>query len=462
MLSNFKSKIDQLWLDTSDFRIFRTSQSEIILQILAIILLKELSKSDLYKYQIPEELHFSKLMECDTSASDSLASHINDAFQLLEKLISPLLDGLTKHIDFRALYNNDDEFVSSLFDAINTFSQSFEGAEEGSDLKSCIPYLIDYFTAQSPIRTVPLSVSILTSQLLDIGSHDVVCDPFCGDGALLRACAKDNLKLHLSGQDPSPIQALITRVSLFLQGIDDPHIALGNAISDPKFTSNKSSLTQFDVVLSYPPAPAKDWPYDMAVADKFNRFKRGVPPRYKGDLAYLLHMLSSMKPTTSRAAVIMPQGMLYRGGPEYTIRKSFIDDNILDTVIRLPSGVFNGTALPMVILVFKQLKNDTKVLFIDASLTKKSRSNVNKLDESECNLIADSYRQRNSVEGFAYLADNRELIAQDYNLNISRYVTPVNLVSEPSTLLTQHKTLQVELLAIQEEIEQHLSEILSQ
>ena len=162
--------------------------------------------------------------------------------------------------------------------------------------------------------------------------------------------------------------------------------------------------------------------------DRFHRFEMGVPPASKGDWAFLLHMLASLK-NFGRMAAVVPHGVLFRGASEGRIRQTVIDNNLLDAVIGLPENLFFGTSIKACILIFKKNRNTDNVLFIDASekdaqgnLRYTKGKNQNLLEEKHISAIFDAYIKREDVEKFAHVASLEEIKANDYNLNIPRYV----------------------------------------
>ena len=173
----------------------------------------------------------------------------------------------------------------------------------------------------------------------------------------------------------------------------------------------------------------KDKKFKMtANLDRFHRFDWGVPPASKGDWAFLLHMLHSLR-SNGRMAAVVPHGVLFRGSAEGRIRQTVIEKNLLDAVIGLPANLFYGTSIPACILVFKKNRATNDVLFIDASgkdaegkLRYRKDKNQNKLDQCHIDDIFRAYTDRVDVERFAHVASFEEIKANEFNLNIPRYV----------------------------------------
>ena len=157
-------------------------------------------------------------------------------------------------------------------------------------------------------------------------------------------------------------------------------------------------------------------------ADKFHRFHRGVPPKSKGDYAFISHMVETALEGSGKVGVVVPHGVLFRGGAEARIRKAFIQENVLEAVIGLPEKLFFGTGIPAVILIFNKGKKTKDVLFIDASREFVDGTNQNKLGEAHIRKIVDTYKAFKTVEKYACRAKPEEIEENDFNLNIPRYV----------------------------------------
>lgn len=321
-------------------------------------------------------------------------------------------------------------------------------------------YLIKNFAASGGQKAgefyTPPEVSELIAELLDPQPGDSICDPACGSASLLMKCgskvrAHHNSKNYaLYGQEAIGSTWSLAKMNMFLHGEDNHKIEWGDTIRNPKLLDKNGDLMLFDIVTANPPFSLDKWGHDEAENDKFSRFRRGVPPKTKGDYAFILHMVETLKPKTGRMGVVVPHGVLFRGSSESRIRQQLIDENLLDAVIGLPEKLFYGTGIPAAILLFKKAKNDDKVLFIDGSRNFKAGKNQNLLDEASIQKILDSYKARASVDKYAYLASLDEIRENDYNLNIPRYVD------------TFEEEAEIDLMAVRAEREQlkaHLTEL---
>ena len=203
---------------------------------------------------------------------------------------------------------------------------------------------------------------------------------------------------------------------------DNHKIEWGDTIRTPKLLNSEDTLKCFDVVVANPPFSLEKWGHEKAEDDRFYRFKRGIPPKTKGDYAFILHMIETLKPKTGRMGVVVPHGVLFRASSEGKIRQKLIEENLLDAVIGLPEKLFYGTGIPAAILIFKKDRTNKDVLFIDASREYQDGTNQNFLNDSHIAKIVSTYTNRETVDKYAYRASFDEMKENDFNLNIPRYV----------------------------------------
>jgi len=294
-------------------------------------------------------------------------------------------------------------------------------------------FLIKNFAASGGQKAgefyTPPEVSDLIAELLDPQPGDTICDPACGSGSLLLKCAKKIRDNHggtkdyaLFGQEAIGSTWSLAKMNMFLHGEDNHKIEWGDTIRNPLLKDKNGNLMLFDVVTANPPFSLDKWGHDDAEHDPFGRFKRGVPPKTKGDYAFISHMVETLNPKSGVMGVVVPHGVLFRGSSEGVIRKQLIEENLLDAVIGLPEKLFYGTGIPAAILIFKHGKETQDVMFIDASREFKAGKNQNLLSPENIQKIVDTYREGQDVDKYAYVATLEEIRENDYNLNIPRYV----------------------------------------
>lgn len=314
----------------------------------------------------------------------------------------------------------------------------------------------------------PPEVSALMAEIMDMNEGEEACDPACGSGSLLMKCGqrvqakfKGSKKYALYGQESIGSTWALAKMNMFLHGEDNHRIEWGDTIRNPKLLDGDDRLKHFDIVVANPPFSLDKWGHDTAAHDKFGRFRRGLPPKTKGDYAFILHMVETMKPRTGRMAVVAPHGVLFRGASEGQIRRKLIDENLLDCVIGLPEKLFYGTGIPAAILILRKNKADRNVLFIDASREFKSGKNQNQLTVENIERIVATYGARNAVEKYAYLATPAKIAENDYNLNIPRYVDTFEEEPEIDLLAVRAERLKLkaELAELEEKMDGYLKEL---
>ena len=293
-------------------------------------------------------------------------------------------------------------------------------------------FLIKHFAADAGASAgefyTPPEVSTLLATILAPVEGDAICDPACGSGSLLIKCgamARKNSgsrNYELFGQEAIGSTWALAKMNMFLHGEDNHRIEWGDTLRHPLLLDDKGNLLRFDVVTANPPFSLSKWGHGDASDDPHGRYHRGVPPKTKGDYAFITHMIETLKNDTGRMGVVVPHGVLFRASSEGKIRQQLIEENLLDTVIGLPEKLFFGTGIPAAILLFKKNKTNNKVLFIDASNEFKSGKNQNQLTEDNITKIIETYKARESVDKYAYLASFDEIAENDFNLNIPRYV----------------------------------------
>ncbi|WP_047238319.1 type I restriction-modification system subunit M [Chromobacterium subtsugae] len=332
-------------------------------------------------------------------------------------------------------------------------------------------FLIKNFAASGGQKAgefyTPPEVSELIAELLDPQPGDSICDPACGSASLLMKCGRKVVSNHgsknyaLYGQEAIGSTWSLAKMNMFLHGEDNHKIEWGDTIRNPKLLDKNGELMLFDIVTANPPFSLEKWGHDEAENDRYSRFRRGIPPKTKGDYAFILHMIETLKPDSGRMGVVVPHGVLFRGSSEGKIRQKLIEENLLDAVIGLPEKLFYGTGIPAAILIFSKEKSDSKVLFIDASRECKAGKNQNVLTEDNIAKIVSTYREGRSIEKYAYLASLDEIKDNDFNLNIPRYVDTFEEEEEIDLLAVraEREALKAQLNALESEMTKYLQEL---
>lgn len=327
-------------------------------------------------------------------------------------------------------------------------------------------YLIGRFAADAGKKGgefyTPPEVAILLAKLVQPQPGNTMCDPACGSGSLLiragREVGSDNFSLY--GQESNGSTWALCRMNMFLHGMDGARVEWCNTITSPKLLE-ADRLMKFDIVIANPPFSLDKWGHDIAEADRFRRFLRGIPPKSKGDYAFILHMISVAHEGHGKVGVIVPHGVLFRGGAEGVIRRNLIEENLLEAVVGLPANLFFGTGIPAAILIFNKGKKHNDVLFIDASREFTDGKNQNHLRPEDIAKIVKTFKDGKSVEKYAYRATLAEIRENEFNLNIPRYVDTFEEEAEIDVVAVQRNIegIEAELATVRKEMMKHLKEL---
>ena len=433
-------------------------------------LIQEMMKNE--RFVLPRESNFYTLLERRFEPGNG--ERIDMAFHALEEANGTKLKDVGISVFQDISFNTDklgeekqkNTILKDLLEVFAVPELNLKPSRVGSldVIGNGYEFLIKNFAASGGQKAgefyTPPEVSDLIAELLDPQKGDSICDPACGSGSLLMKCGRKVVSNHnskeyaLYGQEAIGSTWSLAKMNMFLHGEDNHKIEWGDTIRNPKLLDKNGDLMLFDIVTANPPFSLDKWGYEQAENDKFDRFRRGLPPKTKGDYAFISHMIETLKPVTGRMGVVVPHGVLFRSSSEGKIREKLINENLLDAVIGLPEKLFYGTGIPAAILIFKKQKSDDSVLFIDASREFKSGKNQNNLTQENIAKIIETYRARESVDKYAYLATLQEVKDNDYNLNIPRYVdtfeeeAEIDLVAvraEREQLKTQLAELEVEM-----------------
>ncbi len=373
----------------------------------------------------------------------NLGEEINVALSAIEEANKAKLEAVFRNIDFNSEANlgrpaQRNERLKNLLNDFNDPRLDLRPSRVGTldVIGNAYEYLIGKFAAGAGKKAgefyTPPEVSSLLAQLLDPQRGERICDPACGSGSLLIKCAQ-HVQTHyhaedfsIWGQEVNGSTWALCMMNMFLHAmpVTQHNIKWGDTLGEPQLLED-DDLASFDVVVANPPFSLDKWGADNAEADRYRRFWRGIPPQSKGDYAFITHMIetATRNPNANgRVGVIVPHGVLFRGSSEGRIRQQLIDENMLDAVIGLPANLFYGTGIPAAMLIFKRQRPDDTVLFIDASRDFEAGTNQNRLRPADLETIVQTYRRREPIEKYAALVSREEIAANDYNLNIPRYV----------------------------------------
>jgi len=409
---------------------------------------------------------------------DNVGEEINKALHAIEEQNKEKLNGVFGNVDFNSesTLGKLAERNKMLRHLIQDFTK-IELAEAGDDIiGNSYMYMIERFGADAGKKAGEFftvrNVAKLVAMLSEPKEKDRICDPCTGSGGLLLLAGEEVEKTGsnnyaLYGQESTGSTYQLARMNMFLHGKDSARLEWGDTLNNPLLVEN-DKLMQFDVVVANPPFSLKKWGAENAEADKYKRFWRGVPPKDKGDFAFITHMIETAKPKTGKVVVIVPHGVLFRGGAEGKIREHLIKENIIDAVIGLPAGLFQTTGIPVAILVIDKSRevggaNEKRkdIFFIEASKEFKPNKAQNILAEENIAKIFETYKKRQDIEKFARKVDLTELQENDFNLNITRYVdtfeeeAPIDIQAN----LKELAALEPELKALENQMTKYLKDL---
>jgi len=350
------------------------------------------------------------------------------------------LKGVIDQADFNdeAKLGSGKEMVDRLSKLVAIFNRPeldfSRNRADGDDLLGdAYEYLMSNFATQSGKSKgqfyTPAEVSRVISKVIGINSDttldQTIYDPTCGSGSLLLKAADEAPRgLTIYGQEKDNATAGLAKMNMFLHDRPGAEIFTGNTLTSPHFKSKDGGLRTFDFVVANPPFSDKAWKSGMdAENDEFGRFEYGVPPSKNGDYAYLLHILKSMN-STGKGAIILPHGVLFRGNAEASIRRNLVRRGFIKGIIGLPANLFFGTGIPASIIVLdKEEAHARKGIFmIDASQDFAKDGNKNRLRHRDIRKIVDVFNHHIEEERYSRFVPLEEIEANDYNLNIPRYI----------------------------------------
>lgn len=435
------------------------------------------------RFQVPNECTFDYLFE--QRNENNLGELINIALEKLEDANRSKLERVFRNIDFNSEANlgqtkDRNRRLKNLlvdFSALNLQPSHLEGNDIIGD---AYEFLIAQFAGDAGKRAgefyTPGEVSTLLAKLVDPQPGNRICDPACGSGSLLIKVAKEvgSNNFSLYGQENNGSTWALARMNMFLHEMDNADIEWGDTLNNPRLLEG-DQLMKFHIVVANPPFSLDKWGADNALADQYNRFHRGTPPKSKGDYAFVTHMIETTYEDVGKTGVIVPHGVLFRGSSEGKIREQLIKENLLEAVIGLPANLFFGTGIPAAILIFNKGKGDnTDVLFIDASREYQEGKNQNRLrEDKDIKHIVDTYKAFKAAapltteegavmeEKYAYRATLKEIEENDYNLNIPRYVDTFEEEAPIDIATTQAEItrLKSELAGVEAQMETYLKEL---
>ncbi len=424
-------------------------------------------------FKVPHDARWSYL----TTKTQNIGEAIDKAFHLIEEANAGL-EGVMTAVRFGNRDVLSDALLQRLLQHFSKYSLRRDNLYKEDVLGDAYEYLIEQFADDAGKKGgefyTPKGVVQLIVKLLDPQPGMTAYDPTCGSGGMLLQVAKEiackeekttlshGVNVELCGQEKNLGTWAICQLNMILHNIAAFDIKKGDTLCAPQHHDDKNELRQFDIVIANPPFSQNKWwdaletsietkidkngqekeitpNYAKNVSDDYGRFCYGVPPRGYADLAFLQHMIASLK-NSGRLGIVLPHGVLFRGGAEGKIRTQLIEANLLEAVVGLPSGLFYNTGIPACILILNKAKAKAnhKIAIIDASDDYKEGKNQNVLEAEHIDKVLSAYNAGSEVDKFMRMVEKSEIVENDYNLNIARYIDK----SEPEVEIDLTATLQ--------------------
>ena len=369
--------------------------------------------------------------------------------------INKIISALAEENDLKGVidvadFNDEDKLGKGkeMVDRLSKLIGLFEGLDlssnraDGDDLLGdAYEYLMRHFATESGKSKgqfyTPSEVSRILAKVIGINSNTrqdaTVYDPTCGSGSLLLKASDEAPRgLSIFGQEMDNATSALARMNMILHNNATAKIWKGNTITDPQWKEENGQLKTFDFAVANPPFSNKNWTNGInPQEDQFDRFSWGVPPEKNGDYAFLLHIIKSLK-STGKGAVILPHGVLFRGNAEARIRENLIKQGYIKGIIGLPANLFYGTGIPACIIVIDKEHASMResIFMIDASKGFIKDGNKNRLRSQDIYKIVEVFTKQLEQPRFSRIVPLSEIEANDYNLNIPRYIDS----SEPEDL----------------------------
>ncbi len=436
-------------------------------------------------YVIEPQHLWSNIAELARTQSDELLNTLQNGFKYIEnQSFASSFQGLFSEInlDSDKLGRGYTERNKRLCTIIQKIAEGIAKFSTNTDiLGDAYEYLIGQFAAGSGKKAgefyTPQQISSILSEIVTLDSQDPslgkkkkldkVLDFACGSGSLLLNVRRQ-MGAHgigkIYGQEKNITTYNLSRMNMLLHGVKDTEFEIHHGDSllndwDILNEMNPAKKMEFDAVVANPPFSYR-WEPSESVGEDFRFKSYGLAPKSAADFAFLLHGFHFLS-KEGTMAIILPHGVLFRGGAEERIRTKLLKDNHIDTVIGLPANLFFSTGIPVCILVLKKCKKFDDVLFINASEHFEKDKRQNKLNEEHIEKIVDTYRNRKEIEKYSHCATLQEIAENNYNLNIPRYVNNFKEEEEIDIqkVMKEIKTLEAKRIDLDKQIEVYLKEL---
>lgn len=430
---------DYLWESEDSIKIYKgTPQFRQVM--FRLLTLKVLNDNTDHPFIIPPASRWHSLR----SGGMSVTENINLAMSEIE-MANPKLKGVFTSYNFIGI---EDDHLLKLLQHLDKYSLNRELMEDADatcgTLASVVEEMLRLFSLRHTLNQYisPKEVGTLLSCLLSLGrfGEETVYDPTAGLGNVLVEIGKsanDPTRIRLEGQELNEQVWAMGQMNLILHGLYNSEIKPGDVIRNPQWLEN-GTIKKYDYIVMDTPIGFKNWGREDAEADPYGRFKFGLPGLANGEMAFIMHVIASLT-EKGKAIVIVPPGVLFRGGADQEIRQRLVDNNLIEAVITLPSNLHQGLSVQFSIIVINKNKNRDKlrkIQFIDAAegfQAAKTRG-LNLLRAEDILKIAETYNEKKEVKQYSCLVDILEVEASNWNLNPRRYMGQVEIESKIGTI----------------------------
>jgi type I restriction enzyme M protein len=428
------------------------------------------NEPDEHEFFVPERARWDHIK----TRTQNLGEILNKANEALEEMNPIALERVLSVTDFNDKDRLPDVVLSKLIAHFSTIRLGNEDLSEPDILGRAYEYLIAQFADDAGKKGgefyTPKEVVTLLVEILDPQEKMRICDPACGSGGMLiqsvyhlREKGQNPKNISLFGQERNIGTWAICKMNVLLHGLSSARLEKGDTLRSPKLLTDQGKLMEFDIVIANPPFSLKNWGYEEAQKDSYRRFRFGIPPKGYGDYAFVQHMIATLN-YKGRAGVVLPHGVLFRGGAEGKIRKGILEEDLLEAIIGLPSNLFFGAGIPACLFIINRNKDKERkgrVFFLYGANDYLEGKNQNKLRPEDIAKIVNAYKEYKAIKKYSRTVPLDEIRANDYNLNITRYID-VTEEEEPIDVqkaLDELKALKKERGVAEEKMNKFLREL---
>ena len=391
----------------------------------------EIENAKEYDFFVPKEARWKELHTLTENIGDAITIALN----AIENSRKEILEGVLSGTKFNALKSNgdkllDDDVLRTLLQNFNEVSLKDENFEFPDLLGAAYEFLIKHFAESAGKKGgefyTPNEVVQLMAAILQPAQDASMCDPTVGSGGLLinlrnyvEARYGNARNLSIYGQELKEGIYKMCKMNMIFHGIRNANIKMGDTLANPLLEKD-GILIKFDIVVANPPFSQN---YKWTGMRHQERFQNRTSEKKQADFMFLQHMVSTLN-NNGRMAVVMPHGVLFRGGQEQEIRKRLIQNGLIEAIIGLPSSLFFGTGIPACLIIINKAGSSTRneVLFINADKEFKEGKNQNKLRSEDIDKISFVYHNKSVLDKYSKLIHKDDIAKEDYNCNIRRYV----------------------------------------